>query len=249
MSVRRERLICVIGACLLQSACSVYDEAMLENTEQRGATRKREETMLASGSVMRMRDAGEHAPDAAPAPPKPARTPSMQTAMTDSMRESSSAEREQDDAGRTSEDASSPSSDAGAPSRPTAEASMACRGRVGYLSSADGHCYFPLPGPVTWYMARDECANAMAHLATLTSDREQSFVASFGVETDAWLGLSRFGSSNFSWVTSEVFSYANWQQGGPDQLPESAVIMAPFTGLWSNRSPHELHSALCETEP
>jgi len=174
----------------------------------------------------------------------------MQAAMrADAQASSPVAEREHEDAGQGQDDASSPATDTGANPRPVAEESTACRGRIGYVSPDDGHCYFFLREPITWHMARDECANNMAHLATLTSNSEQAFVTSFGAEAEAWIGLSRFGAVNFTWVTNEIFAYTQWQQDRPEPRQESAVVMTPITGLWSDRSPDELHQALCETEP
>jgi hypothetical protein len=130
---------------------------------------------------------------------------------------------------------------------PMPMASPACHGQIGYVS-ADGRCYFTLTEPVTWHKARDECQEAGAHLATLTSDGELEFVVSFAAEEYAWLGLSRFGATKFSWITGEVFGFANWEPDAPRQAPESAAVIAPDTGLWSDRHPMEMHFALCETE-
>lgn len=260
MLVEQARCVCVIGACLLQSGCSIYDQAILEDTELRGASRNHATDTLGSAdamaSIQRMRDTGARTPDAGNTAASQTermrrRTSSMRTAMRgDAEASSPAAEREDEDVAQGSEDASSPATDAEVHRpRPVAEASMACRGRIGYVSPDDGHCYFLLTEPITWHMARDECTNSMAHLATLTSNSEQAFATSFGAEAEAWIGLSRFGAVNFTWVTNEIFAYAYWRQDGPEPRQESAVVMTPITGLWSDRSPEELHQGLCEIEP
>jgi Lectin C-type domain len=134
------------------------------------------------------------------------------------------------------------------PPPPVAMQSPQCRGQLGYVSAA-GHCYFTFAQPVTWYVARDQCQQLGAHLATITSDAEQAFVASIGANTPAWLGLSRFGAPSFNWITGEVFAYTNWQADSPHPLPESGVLTLPGSGMWTDRPPTELHPALCEAEP
>jgi hypothetical protein len=111
-----------------------------------------------------------------------------------------------------------------------------------------GHCYILLAPTVTWHQARDGCLEIRGHLATLTTDVELEFVASFESSSDTWIGLSRFGAINFSWITNEPFSFTNWELDAPQRRPESAVVIAPNTGLWSDRAPRELHPTLCEIQ-
>jgi hypothetical protein len=103
--------------------------------------------------------------------------------------------------------------------------------------------------PVSWYVARDQCQNLRAHLATITSEDERAFVASIEANAPAWLGLSRFGAVSFSWITGELFAFTSWQADSPHPLPESGVLTFPGSGAWADRPPTELHPALCEAEP
>jgi hypothetical protein len=155
--------------------------------------------------------------------------------------EVTSASREMLDAGAVVEDAR--------PARPVASASPACRGRTGYVSPSDGRCYFTVTERMTWHTARDECMRIGAHLATLTNDREQAFVASFEATSEAWLGLSRFGALRFSWITNEELAFMHWEEGAPRERQESGAVILPDTGLWSDRPPMDRYAALCETEP
>jgi hypothetical protein len=135
--------------------------------------------------------------------------------------------------------------DAGRP-RPVAKASAACRGELGYETG--GRCYFVLDAPVSWNVGRDHCYEHDAHLASVTSEREAELIASFDLELDVWIGFSRFGAANFSWITNEMGSFSNWQEGAPRAMQESGALIKASTGLWTNRAVPELHAALCETE-
>lgn len=135
--------------------------------------------------------------------------------------------------------------DAGRP-HPVAKASAACRGERGFETG--GRCYFVLDTPVSWNVGRDHCYEHDAHLASVTSEREADLVASFDLELDVWIGFSRFGAANFSWLTNESGSFSHWQEGAPRAMQESGALIKASTGLWSNRAVPELHAALCETE-
>ena len=89
--------------------------------------------------------------------------------------------------------------------------------------SANGHQYAVIAAPrIAW----DDASAAAAalpggswHLATITSEAEQDFVAGLKMSGEAfWLGGFQMpGSSSpaegWSWVTGEALSYANWARG------------------------------------
>jgi hypothetical protein len=129
---------------------------------------------------------------------------------------------------------------------PVAKASAACRGERGYES--DARCYFVLDTPVSWNVGRDHCYEHDAHLASITSAHESELIASFDLQLDVWIGFSRFGAANFSWLTNESGSFSNWQKGAPRPMQESGALILASTGLWTNRNVSELHPTLCETE-
>lgn len=135
--------------------------------------------------------------------------------------------------------------DAGRP-RPVAKASATCRGEPGF--ETDGRCYFVLDTPVSWNVGRDRCYEHDAHLASVTSEHESDFVASLDLSDNVWIGFSRFGAANFSWLSNESGSFSNWQKGAPRAMQESGALILASTGLWTNRAVPELHPALCETE-
>jgi hypothetical protein len=122
-----------------------------------------------------------------------------------------------------------------------------CGGRQGYVA-ASGHCYVPLPEVVSWYMARDLCAQRKGHLAAITSKPEQRFVASIPRQEAVWIGLSKFGSPSYGWVTGEVLSFVAWQTGAPSTRSEGGALLDAKTGTWLDAPPSQSHPALCELE-
>ena len=56
------------------------------------------------------------------------------------------------------------------------------------------------------------------HLATITSQSENDFVANLVPnDTNAWIGLTdRVNEGEFNWVTGETFTYTNWDTSQPD---------------------------------
>jgi hypothetical protein len=248
---RSSLVVCVVSASLLDTGCSIYDHKILENAKQRAldhtseggrrAARGADLAEFLDPMIARVAAAGTPAaalPDAAHA--AAALTERDAGSMQRTHRVDTLAD---DDAGVLRELA-----DAGADIPPLVpEASSACRGRIGYLSQS-GHCYFVHSTALSWHQSRDECRNLGAHLATITSEREQSFVARFQLETEIWIGLSKFGAPGFSWITNEELSFTRWEPDAPGPSQESAALIVPGTGSWSDRAPHELHPGLCEIE-
>lgn len=117
----------------------------------------------------------------------------------------------------------------------------------GQVWQGNGHCYFPLLTAASWNVSRDQCAHEDATLATITSDEERDFVAGL-ISAPSWIGLARFGTSQFSWTTSEVSAYATWAAGEPNRGAESeaAVAMYDETGDWFDDAVNASHRAICE---
>ncbi len=134
--------------------------------------------------------------------------------------------------------------DAGVPPNPAP-----CTEAGGSVWPDNGHCYFALRLPTTWFMSRDQCMSLGAHLAVLTSEREQAFVATLVTEAPRWLGLARFGAPAFSWVNGEAVSYENWERDAPSRRTEAGVALHHETHKWFDDSVNQAYGPLCEREP
>ena len=243
---------CVVSASLFDTSCSVYDHSILESANRRdrdhiaeaGRRAPRAATLseLLAPTIARAAAASTGTPippDASRAPQSTSHAPDAGSPQTSS----GLGDLADDDAGAAIEVPVTPEA---SDTPPMLEASPACRGRIGYVSQT-GRCYFVLGTELSWHQSRDECRNLGAQLATLTSESEQKFVASCQLQGEPWIGLSKFGATNFSWISNEPLSFTCWEPGAPRSSQESAVVIVSGSGLWSDRAPQELHPALCET--
>lgn len=85
----------------------------------------------------------------------------------------------------------------------------------------NGHYYLVVNDPEYWTDARDACENMGGHLATITSQEEQEFVAGLiensGTQKNYWLGGSDHDSEgDWVWITGEAWTYSNWRIKQPD---------------------------------
>jgi hypothetical protein len=117
--------------------------------------------------------------------------------------------------------------------------------------SFGGHCYFPVSPVMTWSTAKTTCESASAHLVTITSSDEQSFVAGVDASNPHWIGLSRPDAANptdpasFSWITGEISSFSAWQAGEPNGDGSCARMSS---GTWDDWTCAGGFFALCERD-
>jgi uncharacterized delta-60 repeat protein len=104
----------------------------------------------------------------------------------------------------------------------------------------NGHWYRFVSGSKTWTQARDEATAAGGYLATVTSAAENAFVNGFDYSSVGfWLGGYQDRSSitysepagGWRWVTSEPWSYTNWNAGDPNDAGRTEDHLA---GNWSS---------------
>ena len=104
-------------------------------------------------------------------------------------------------------------------------------------------------GGITWYEA-EEAAAAMkyrsctGHLATITSDQENAFIAATfpAATTGYWIGgIQTPGSAEpaagWGWITDESFGYTNWNPGEPNNAANTQtenVIQFAGSGGWND---------------
>jgi hypothetical protein len=109
----------------------------------------------------------------------------------------------------------------------------------GTVRWVNGHCYEAVLSPgFTWYDAQAACEARGGHLVTITSKAENDFVFSLVSGNNAFWLLDSFGNglgpwlggyqdanatapdSGWHWVTGERWSYTNWAEGQPGDLPQ-----------------------------
>jgi hypothetical protein len=125
---------------------------------------------------------------------------------------------------------------------------VACTDAGGQVWRDNGHCYFPLSVMNSWFVSRDRCHELGAHLVSISSAAEQTFVSSLIGSAPRWTGLSRFGAPAFSWIDGESMTYENWEPGAPNQTTEAAVAMRNATFLWFDDKVSQAYSAICERQ-
>ncbi|MBR2180148.1 MAG: hypothetical protein IJ862_07135 [Selenomonadaceae bacterium] len=87
----------------------------------------------------------------------------------------------------------------------------------------NGHSYKLYTLGKTWDEAKTYCENLGGHLVAVNTSAEQSFVESMirnGSKSSYWLGGYKDSSSNWHWVTNEIFGYTNWAIGEPNNGEE-----------------------------
>ena len=90
------------------------------------------------------------------------------------------------------------------------------------LSTFAGHTYKVFDESMAWHEAKQYCETLGGHLATVTSQEEQNFVASLiglGNKGYYWLGATDENiEGSWGWVTDEPFEYTHWDWGEPNNL-------------------------------
>jgi tetratricopeptide (TPR) repeat protein len=116
----------------------------------------------------------------------------------------------------------------------------------------NGHYYLVIKENIDWTTARERAEKIYyngnyGHLATLTSQAENSFVASLIGENRAWLGGHQptpqpNPSAGWVWVTGEIWSYTDWAAGEPNGFGKSENALSFVGGrygLWNDRKKDE----------
>lgn len=120
--------------------------------------------------------------------------------------------------------------------------------------STNGHTYQIVFGNFTWDAAKSDAEARAGHLATFTNETEWAFVTNaFGSKL---LGLYLGGSDVnqegvWEWVTGEKWSFANWNEGQPDNSSgvQNYLWLHPAYGLnWDDTAAEEVSGYLLELE-
>ena len=118
----------------------------------------------------------------------------------------------------------------------------------GQVWKLNGHCYFALSVMNNWYVSRDRCRELGAHLVSITSAEEQAVVSALIGSAPRWIGLSRFGAPQFSWIDGASMTYENWEEGAPTRRSEAAVAIRNETHRWFDQRLETPAGAVCERE-
>ena len=125
----------------------------------------------------------------------------------------------------------------------------------GGLYEFNGHMYQVVDTQMNYYEAVAYCSQEGAHLVTITSSAENSFVSSLPpFESIGWLGATDEAvEGTWQWVTGEPFSYTNWAPGEPtnaglDGSPENALSFwgPSYPGQWNDVPTWVLRPFVCE---
>jgi hypothetical protein len=117
----------------------------------------------------------------------------------------------------------------------------------------DDHCYVRNDFMLEANNASDACMALGGHAVTITSDEENSFVAtSLGLTGPTRIGLYTDSdpSMNWLWATSEPAVYEHWAAGYPmycQSYKETGVINT--TGEWTSSCTYDALPVVCEIEP
>ncbi len=89
-------------------------------------------------------------------------------------------------------------------------------GNYSYLGLFNNHRYYLSNNSSTWTDAKLSSIMAGGHLATITSEPENTFIST-KYSSQAWIGLTDEDQEGiFKWVTNEPLIYSKWWSGQPD---------------------------------
>ncbi len=88
------------------------------------------------------------------------------------------------------------------------------------VTTFNGHSYRRFDEGLTWTEAKARCESLGGHLATITSQAEQTFLEGLiqdGTKYHYWLGgTDEQREGTFAWVTGEPFQFTHWDQNEPN---------------------------------
>lgn len=101
------------------------------------------------------------------------------------------------------------------------------------VASHNGHTYAYYDMAFTWEDAEKYCESLGGHLATITSEEEQTKIEqmiSGGAMEGYWLGSKRTTTGgDFAWITGEPFEYTKWHGGQPDYFRGNEEFLMIYT--------------------
>ena len=129
-----------------------------------------------------------------------------------------------------------------------------------YLGEFQGHHYYGSLDSVSWHDALNFTDTLQtgegveAYLATITSQQENDFIR-YSIDTlnrsGVWIGLTdEQEEGNWQWVNGEEVSYANWNDGEPNNSggDEHYGELVTYNGRWNDLPNDSFKSFIVELE-
>lgn len=119
--------------------------------------------------------------------------------------------------------------------------SLPFTGEIEWKNYPDPANYTVINDGMTWHEAEEYCEKTGAHLAVITSEKEQAVItamikAQSEPKNNYWIGMERNENNEFVWITGEDVSYTNWNAGAPNVLSQKAVsIYAKEYSKWNTK--------------
>lgn len=106
----------------------------------------------------------------------------------------------------------------------------------------NGHAYYYFSGNKSWDDAKAYCEKIGGHLVTITAEGEEEFVNTLVNSSKAWIG--GYKESTWKWVTSEAWSYTDWNTNEPGSDNRVALVSGKWAALDNNSM--EVAGFVCE---
>nr|QNH72436.1 toxin candidate TRINITY_DN23930_c0_g1_i1.p1 [Pachycerianthus borealis] len=116
----------------------------------------------------------------------------------------------------------------------------------------DGNCYKQNPDCATFQLAEDYCVSQGGHLASIHSEEENQFVASFPLSTNElmWIGFNDLDEENtFVWTDGTDTDYTKWYTGEPNNvldLQHCVVLIKFLENKWGDIKCTECKVSVCK---
>lgn len=100
---------------------------------------------------------------------------------------------------------------------------------------------------ISWHSAKAYCESIGGHLATITSQTEQSALAGIYGMGNCHLGARRGSNGSWSWITGEGWSYTKWGSSQPDNACKRENFLGTYSaqGEWNDFPSYAL-GFICE---
>ncbi|KAL2086671.1 hypothetical protein ACEWY4_017730 [Coilia grayii] len=123
--------------------------------------------------------------------------------------------------------------------------------------SFNKRCFKVVSTPTAFYTAQEACATESAHLASIHSNGENTFMRALvrGAKVQnrgAWIGgADDVSEGNWYWFDGSPFNYVDWAKGQPDNYGNGDCLMlTPAEDLrWNDQTCDSLLPYICSKKP